>query len=167
MTKQTPHWSDKKVTAAQQQLLDADNRLRDINQKRREILADEEAVAKKDRDKAERAIRRAAALKILLPIRSMVESGRTVTGTRRESFYIDMETFKNIDRPATDFTITNVHIGRKHFGVHVRYNGSQKQHWVEAKLLNGSHHALHDGCQYQRPVTDLRQLRELFEEGEA
>jgi len=167
MTKQTPHWSDKKMTAAQQQLLDADNQLQDINRKRREMFAAEEDAAKRDRDKAERAIQRAAALKILLPIRSIVDSGRTVTGTRRERCYINMETFTNVEKPSTDFTITNVHIGRKHFGVHVRYNGSQKQHWVEARLLHNSNHALHDGSEYQLPVTNPRHIRELLERGEA
>ena len=167
MTKQTPHWSDKKVTAAQQQLLDADNRLRDINRKRSEMFADEEDAAKLDRGKAERAIRREAALEILLPIRRMLESGRTVTGTRSKRFYINMENFTNVDKPSTDFTITNVHIGRKHFGVHVRYNGSQKQHWVEARLLHNSNHALHDGSEYQLPVTNPRHIRELLERGEA
>ena len=167
MANQTPHWADKKMTVAQQQLLDADNRLRDISRKRREMFADEEDAAKRDRDKAERAIRRAAALKILKPIKSMVDSGRTVTGTRRERCYINMETFTNVEKPSTDFTITNVHIGRKHFGVHVRYNGSQKQHWVEARLLHNSNHALHDGSEYQLPVTNPRVIRELLEGGEA
>jgi hypothetical protein len=159
--------TQRKLTAAQQQLLDADNRLRAINKKRREMFLEEENAAKQDKAKAENAIRRENALAILRPLRDKVSSGQQVTGTRRSSFSISMIGLKNINKPSCDFVVTNVHIGRKHFGVHVKYEGSQKQHWVRVQQLHDQNHALHDGTQWFPAQTNTRQLRELVEGGEA
>tara|TARA_R100001594_G_scaffold154_1_gene711 strand:- start:68 stop:568 length:501 start_codon:yes stop_codon:yes gene_type:complete len=160
------HTKSVKVSASQQKLLEADNRLRAINKKRDEMFVEEEAAAKQVKAKAEKAIRREAALEILLPIRDRMNSGEKVTGTRRSSFQINMMNLKNINTPSRDFVITNVHIGRKHLGVHVRYEGSQKEHWVRVQLLHNQNHALHDGSQYIRQETSPSKLRELIEEGE-
>ena len=156
-----------KVTAAQQQLLDADNRLRAINKKRREMFAEEADAAKLDKAKAENAIRRENALEILRPLKNKLRSGQQVTGTRRSSFSISMIGLKNINKPSCDFVVTNVHIGRKHFGVHVKYEGSQKQHWVRVQQLHDQNHALHDGTEWLPALTDPNRLRELVEGGEA
>jgi len=156
-----------KVTALQRKLIDADNKLRAINKLRREMFLEQEAAAKQDKVKAQNAIRREAALEILRPLKNKLRSGQQVTGARRSSFSISMIGLKNTNKPSCDFVVTNVHIGRKHFGVHVRYEGSQKQHWVRVEKLHEQDHALHDGTQWLPALTDPNRLRELVEGGEA
>ena len=158
-----------KVTALQQKLIDADDRLRAINKKRREMFVEEEDAAKQDKAKAENAIIKEAALEILRPIKNRLREGKQVTGTRQSSTSINIfsKQWKNIDTPSADFVITNVHIGRKHYGVHVRYGGGRRQHWVSVLRLNSHDHALHNGLQYRHIETAAHALRKLIEGGEA
>ena len=162
-----------KVAAAQQRILDADDQIRAILQKRLEVLADEEAAAKKAKKKAEQEALREAALEILLSIKFDMSTGKTVTGTVGQTQFIDLSASMELrTRPAVDFTVTNVHLGRKHLGVHVRYEqgnnertgpgtrGWRQQHWVRASSLTEHGHALHNGRQYRHPETKPRLLRE-------
>ena len=153
-----------KVAAAQQRILDADDQINAINLKRLELLADEEAAAKKAKKKAEQEAQREAALEILLPIKFDISVGKTVCGIRQERWHTFLVSqFSMRHEPECRFTVTSVHIGRKHLGVHVQYEGSKGQHWVAAPKLTQDNHALDNGSSYCHAETKPYRLRQTGE----
>jgi len=150
-----------KVANAQRDILKADTCLQEIRRLRNELLKEEFDRAKAQLKAAEKKAFREAALAVLQSIKFDLSVGKPVRGIAKERSYMLIGSGSGIQtEPECRFTVTNVHIGRKHLGVHVDYDKGKKSQWVEACRLNGDHHCLDSGLEYQSPVVRPDKLRE-------
>tara|TARA_R100000664_G_C2758548_1_gene147516 strand:- start:10 stop:534 length:525 start_codon:yes stop_codon:yes gene_type:complete len=153
------------IEKLQRKLLDVAKVRTEIREERKQHRRDEFEKAESGIAELTKKIDKESKLVFLRDIKFDLGVGKEVTGTMKESGFINLGGRGDLisDRTSNGkFKVINVHTGRKHLGVHIRYTSGKhkgRTQWVPVNDFAQGHLAkLDNGKFYERAVSDTRHL---------